>query len=76
MAGKSQPGGLSVNWISLKLNDGLRELVAQQADKLDLPMNEVIVHILAEHFGRKDLATVPRKRPGRHRKEKETAKAS
>ena len=57
------------NYISLKVGDEMKRLIAKAADERDVPMNEAIVQILAEHFGREDLAFVPRKSFGRPRRE-------
>lgn len=54
--------------IHITVQAELKELVGKAADELGIPMSEYIVRVLAEHFGRPDLAVVPRKRPGRPRK--------
>ncbi len=46
----------------------LKELAGDAADKEGLPLSEWVVRLIAERLGRPDLATIPRKRPGRHRK--------
>lgn len=55
--------------INVKMMPELKQLVASDADKNFLPMNEIIVQILAEHYRRPDLSSVPRKAIGRPRKE-------
>lgn len=46
----------------------LKELMGRVSDKAGLPLSEYIVRLLAEHVGRPELATVPRKQQGRPRK--------
>lgn len=48
-------------YISLKLSEALYDLVAEHAGAIGLPMNEAIVRIVAEKFGRPELGYVPRK---------------
>lgn len=54
--------------VSVYLDERLKELIASEADRLDLPMSKFIVEALAEKLRRPDLAKVPRKRIGRPRK--------
>lgn len=49
------------NFISLKVGDELKELIGSAADEHGVPMNELIVQIVAEYFKRPDLGYVPRK---------------
>lgn len=53
----------------------LKAIIGEQADRLGIPMSELIVRVCAGHFApdRPDLAIVPRKRMGRPRKEKKVA---
>lgn len=46
----------------------LKELIGQMADAAQMPLGEYVVKVLADHAGRPDLATIPRKHPGRPRK--------
>jgi hypothetical protein len=55
------------NYVSLKVCDELYELIAKESDKKQVPMIDVVVQALAEHFDRPDLAYVPRKPQGRKR---------
>lgn len=54
----------------VRLHPDLKELIAKEADSLSVfgGMGELAVRILAEHYGRPDLATIPRKPMGRPRK--------
>lgn len=56
--------------IEFRLHPDLKDLIGTEADKTGLPMNELLSKILAEHFGRPELATIPRKSFGRPRKER------
>lgn len=47
----------------------LKTLLGQAADERSVPMSELVVKICADHFKRPDLGVVPRKRPGRPRKQ-------
>ncbi len=64
-----QEGSKLVAILPLYMPHELKDLLAEEADKDDLAMSEVVVRVLAERYGRPDLAIVPRKRPGRPRKE-------
>lgn len=64
-------GGKHVTILGVKMGDELKELLAEAADKDELPMNEWIVRLLAKHFCRPELAAIPRKRMGRPRKPQE-----
>ncbi len=76
---------VEINYISLKVSEDLYDLIAQAADKLPpdlaklvpgkpgVPMNEFVVLVLADYFGRHDLCYVPRLPQGRHRTVKEPA---
>lgn len=55
------------NYVSLKVCDELYTLIAQEADKRGLPMIDVVVRVLAEHFKKPELGFVPRKQLGRKR---------
>lgn len=56
------------NYISLKVCEELYILIAEEADRNDEAMIDVVVRTLAEKFGRPDLGKVPRKtRTGRPR---------
>lgn len=46
----------------------LKELVGKAADRAGLSMSEYVVRLLARHFHRGDLKTIPRKKMGRPRK--------
>lgn len=54
--------------VTVKINDGLYEQLAAEADRLGKPMNEVIIDALATRLGRPDLNFIPRKAMGRPRK--------
>lgn len=58
-----------VNVVNVKMAPELKEVIARQADQEGLPMNELIVRLLARAFSRPDLAVIPRKRMGRPRKQ-------
>lgn len=53
----------------VRLDPELKKLIDRKADELGVHggMGELTVRILAEHFGRPDLARVPRKKMGRPR---------
>jgi hypothetical protein len=55
------------NYVSVKVCDELYKLIAKEADKKSLPMIDVAVRAIAEHFKRPDLGYVPRKPQGRRR---------
>ncbi len=55
------------NYISLKVCDELYALIAKEADANGLPMIDVVVQALAEHFKQPALGYVPRKPQGRKR---------
>lgn len=55
------------NYISVKVCDELFGLVAREADEEGVPMIDVVVRAIAQHFERPDLAFVPRKPQGRKR---------
>ncbi len=55
--------------MEVKMLPELRDLLGRVADAEDLPMNEYLVRLLARHLKRPDLATIPRKKLGRPRKE-------
>jgi hypothetical protein len=55
--------------IDVNANPELKNLVGRAADEAGIPLSEMVVRILAEHFKRPDLAIVPRKIGGRPRKE-------
>jgi hypothetical protein len=47
----------------------LKDAAGERADKEGLPLSELVVKALATYLDRLDLAAVPRKRPGRRRKQ-------
>lgn len=47
----------------------LKDLAGKEADKRGIPLSELVVRALADYLGRPELATVPRKAPGRRRKQ-------
>jgi len=47
----------------------LRAVASELADQAGVPLSEFVVRALAQYVKRPDLATVPRKVPGRRRKE-------
>lgn len=53
----------------VRLDPELKKLIGEEADRLEIEggMGELAVQILAQHFGRKDLAKIPRKKMGRPR---------
>lgn len=55
------------NYVSVKVCDELYDLIAQEADRLNKPMIDIVVAAIAEKFGRPDLASVPRRPMGRPR---------
>jgi hypothetical protein len=59
--------------IHVRMHPGLRKLVAEKADEMNLPMSEFIAEVLANALERPDLAEVPRRKMGRPRKEMATA---
>jgi hypothetical protein len=73
-----KPRTPKVHHISVKANDGIYQLIAAEADRHNPPLalGEVLIKLAAAHFKRPDLDHVPRKRSGRPRTTKETAKAS
>lgn len=57
-------------YLHVKCLPELKRLVALEADKsYPSTINEVIVRVLAKHYGRPELGITPRKRMGRPRKE-------
>ena len=54
-------------YVSLKVCDELYKLIAKESDKEGIPMIDVVVRAIAEHFERPDLGYVPRKPQGRKR---------
>jgi hypothetical protein len=54
----------------------LKRLVGERADAADLPLNEYVARVLAEHLARPDLAWIPRKKPGGPRKPRKSSKVS
>lgn len=65
---RSSGENVKKNYISLKVGDAMYDLVAAEADKRNLPLNETIVDILGEWFEKPEAAYVPRNRLGRPRK--------
>jgi len=58
------------NKLLIRLEPELKNLVIEEAERLDTySMGEIVTRILAAHFKRPDLATVPRKSIGRPRKQ-------
>jgi hypothetical protein len=53
--------------MTLPVDPRLKELIGQAADESNMPMNEWVAKVTAEHLGRPDLARVPRKAYGRPR---------
>lgn len=47
----------------------LKDLAGKEADKQGIPLSELFVRAMAQYLQRPDLATVPRKPPGRRRKQ-------
>lgn len=66
----SAEGTTVPNYVSLKVCDEMYTLIAREADKRGVPMIEVVVSVLANHFKRPDLNFVPRQRMGRPRKQR------
>ena len=53
-----------------------KRVAGQAADEEGLPLSEFIVRVVADYLGRPDLAVVPRKKPGRPRKDQAAQVAS
>ncbi len=51
--------------MSIKVNDGLYDLIAKEADRRNLPLIDVVIESLAKRFKRPDLNFVERKLAGR-----------
>ncbi len=54
--------------MSLKVCGEMYDLIAKESDSQEIPMIDVVVRALAEHFKRPELGYVPRKLPGRRRR--------
>jgi hypothetical protein len=54
--------------LSLPISHELKDAVGEAAEQAGLAMNEWVAKLLAEHFGRPELAAIPRKPFGRPRK--------
>lgn len=55
--------------LTLPVDAELKELIADAAEKADMPMNEWVARLAAKALGRPELAKIPRKSFGRPRKE-------
>lgn len=55
------------NFMSIKVCDELYNLIADEADRQQKPMTDVIAEALAKHFGHPEFGYVPRKPQGRRR---------
>lgn len=55
-------------FMRLKVSEALLQRIAEEADRRQVPMNQVIVEHLAARYGDSQLAVVPRKKMGRPRK--------
>jgi hypothetical protein len=55
--------------VYVAIHPELKRLIGEDADTRNLPMNERIAQILAEHYGRPELGEVPRGKLGRPRKQ-------
>lgn len=56
------------NFISIKVNDELYNLVLAEAEKKGVKMIDVVVAALANHFKKPQLGIVPRLPPGKRAK--------
>lgn len=59
--------------LQIPVHPDLKKAVGAAAEEADLPMNEWIAQVLANHLGHPELAAIPRKRYGRPRKEPASA---
>jgi hypothetical protein len=55
--------------IDLMVSPDLYDIVAQEADRRNISMGQVVVEALARQLEKPELGFIPRKRPGRPRKE-------
>jgi hypothetical protein len=56
--------------LTIRVSPELKEAVGQASDAANRPMNEVVAEILAAHFGKPELADIPRLPLGRPRTRK------
>lgn len=60
--------GVMSEIIFAPVHPDLKRLVAERADAENLPLNEYVARVLAQHIGRPDLGWIPRKKLGKPRK--------
>ena len=51
--------------LTVPLHPELKKILHRAADAENLPMNEFVARVLAKHFNRPELGTIPRKKMGR-----------
>ena len=59
---------MGIEKLQIDIPAELKQLIGEAADREDMPMNEFVAGLLASAVNRPELATIPRKRPGRPRK--------
>ena len=64
---------MGIETLQVDMPAELKSLIGEEADRTGVSMNEFVASVIADKFGRPDLAKIPRKKPGRPRKT--TAKA-
>jgi len=53
--------------LTLPIHPDLKDRIGEAADKAQMPMNEFVANVMAEHLGCPELAQIPRKTFGRPR---------
>jgi len=54
-------------YLAVRVDRELKNLIGDAADEEGMTVNEWVARLAAKHFGRPDLATIPRKPLGRPR---------